>query len=110
MARVVVDAMGGDLGLQAVLEGVSALSLETNDIQMLLVGDADQINDELAERRHNPRKIQVVHAEGVVDMAEEPRDALTDKPQCSINVAMKPRFWRRRPRSPTSAQSRTSSW
>ena len=88
MTRVVVDAMGGDLGLQAVLEGVASLSLEENDIRMLLVGDADQINDALAERRHNPRKIQVVHALGVINMDEDPRLALTKKPQCSIHVAM----------------------
>ncbi len=89
MARVVVDAMGGDLGVSAVLDGVADLSLEEHDIQMLLVGNANAINDALSERRHNPRKIQVVHATGWIEMDEDPREALLEKPNCSILVAMK---------------------
>ena len=89
MAKVVVDAMGGDLGMSAVLDGVSSLSLEDNAIQMLLVGDADAINEALAERRHSPRKIQVVHASGVIQMDEDPKTALVEKEDASIAIAMK---------------------
>ena len=89
MAKVVVDAMGGDLGMSAVLDGVSTLSLEDNAIQMLLVGDANAINEALAERRHSPRKIQVVHATGVIHMEDDPKTALAENDDCSIAVAMK---------------------
>jgi glycerol-3-phosphate acyltransferase PlsX len=88
MVRVVVDAMGGDLGVETVIEGVAHLSLEDNDIQMVLVGDADAITHALGERQHDPRKLQVVHADGVVAMSESPKEALQDRPNCSILVAM----------------------
>jgi len=88
MVRVVVDAMGGDLGLETVIDGVVHLSLEDNDIQMVLVGDADAITYALGERQHDPRKLQVVHADGVVAMSESPKEALREHPNCSISVAM----------------------
>ena len=49
MPRVVVDTMGGDLGLEAVIAGVARLTLEDNEIQLLLVGDADAISAALDE-------------------------------------------------------------
>ena len=58
MARVVVDAEGGDHGLSVVLDGVCRLSMEDTTIQMLLVGDADAITEALETRRHNPARIQ----------------------------------------------------
>jgi phosphate acyltransferase len=87
MPRVVVDAMGGDLGLDAVIEGVSRLTLEDNAIQVLLVGDADAITAALAERKHNPRKLQVLHSGPAVPMDSDPREGLTE--DCSISVAMR---------------------
>ena len=86
MPRVLVDAMGGDLGLEAVIAGVCELSLEDNGIQMLLVGDADAITAALAERKHNPRKLQVLHSGPAVPMAADARAGLS--PDCSIAVAM----------------------
>ena len=89
MARVVVDAEGGDHGLSVVLDGVCRLSMEDTTIQMLLVGDADAITEALETRRHNPARIQVRHSGGAVPMAEDPRAALESRPDCSILVAMK---------------------
>ncbi len=88
MARVVIDAMGGDLGIEAVIEGVADLSLESNSIQMVLVGDSDRITQELARRNHDPRAIQVTHSGDAISMDESPKEALTRKPDCSIAVAM----------------------
>ena len=87
MPRVVVDTMGGDLGLEAVIEGVARLTLEDNEIQLLLVGDADAISAALDELRHNPKKLQVLHSGPAVAMSEDPREAISQNPDCSINVA-----------------------
>ena len=38
MARVVVDAEGGDHGIDVVLDGVCRLSMEDTDVRMILVG------------------------------------------------------------------------
>lgn len=89
MARVVVDAEGGDHGLDMVLDGVCRLSMEDTDVRMILVGDADAITEALETRRHNPARIQVRHSGGAIPMAEDPRTALEAQPDCSILVAMK---------------------
>jgi glycerol-3-phosphate acyltransferase PlsX len=81
--------MGGDLGLEAVVEGVASLTIEDNDIQVILVGDADEITRVLGEQRVDPRKLQVVHSGPAVAMEESPKSAIEQRPDCSINVAMK---------------------
>ncbi|MGB0641116.1 MAG: phosphate acyltransferase, partial [Myxococcota bacterium] len=80
MPRVIVDAMGGDLGLEAVVEGVARLTTEDNDIQVVLVGDADEITSALGEHRVDPRKLQVVHSGPAVAMDESPKSAIEQRP------------------------------
>ncbi len=87
MVRVAVDAMGGDNGIAAVVEGVAALSREERPVQVLLVGDQSQISAALAQQRYDPSWIQVVHADGCVDMAEDAAAALEKNPDCSVAVA-----------------------
>lgn len=87
MVRVALDAMGGDNGLAAVVEGVAALSLEERPVRVFLVGDQAQLSAALAQHRYDPSWIQVVHAEGCVGMADDPREALARMPGCSVNVA-----------------------
>lgn len=88
MSRVVIDAMGGDLGLDAVIEGVADLSVEAQDIQMILVGDTNRITHALSSRKHDPRCIQVVHSGEAIPMGDSPKEALSAHPDCSIAVAM----------------------
>ena len=88
MSRVVVDAMGGDAGLAAVIQGVCQLTTESNDIQMLLVGDSEQITNGLAAHDHDPRKLMVVHAGHAIGMDQDPKTALEHNPEASILVAM----------------------
>ena len=88
MARVVVDAMGGDDGLAAVAEGVSRLTMEEHDIQVVLVGDADEITHALGDHAHDPSKLMVVHSGPAVSMSESPKEALESMPNASILVAM----------------------
>lgn len=80
--------MGGDLGVEAVVEGVAELSLEENSIQVILVGDTERITQELGKRNHDPRSIQVVHSGDAIRMDESPKEALSARPDCSIAVAM----------------------
>jgi len=87
MVRVAVDAMGGDNGVAAVVEGVAALSREDRPVSVLLVGDQGQISAALAQHRYDPSWIQVVHAEGSVDMNGDPASELDRKPDCSVAVA-----------------------
>ena len=87
-ARIAVDAMGGDYAPEEIVAGAIKASAEL-DLDVLLVGDKKQL-DSLV-KKHDGKgaaQIEVVHAEDVVTMKEEPLTGIRRKPKASINVAM----------------------
>ncbi|MEG3438786.1 phosphate acyltransferase PlsX [Pannus brasiliensis CCIBt3594] len=85
-ARIAVDAMGGDHAPNEIIAG-SIRASEELDVDVLLVGDERQIE---AYFQHHPRpkNVEIVHAEDVITMEEEPLVGIRRKPKASINVAM----------------------
>lgn len=86
-ARIALDAMGGDDAPAAIVAGAIAAQTELNDVDVLLVGDPVQIQACLNQHPNAPR-LEIVPAEGTIEMHEEPLGALRRKPKASINVAM----------------------
>ena len=85
-ARIAVDAMGGDYAPKEIVAGAMRASEEL-DVEVLLVGDPQQIKSSL--KHHTSSKIpEIVSAEGVISMEEEPLTGIRRKPKASINVAM----------------------
>jgi phosphate acyltransferase len=91
-AKIAVDAMGGDYAPDEIVAGAIRASEEL-DVKVLLVGDRHQI--ESCIQQHSSKGLtlpspylEIVEAEGVVDMHEEPLTALRRKPNASINVSM----------------------
>ncbi|PZU96637.1 MAG: phosphate acyltransferase PlsX [Leptolyngbya sp.] len=85
-ARIAIDAMGGDFAPCEIVAGAIRAKAEL-DVDVALVGDIDQIKASTA----SPEQlmgIELVPAEGSIEMHEEPLSALRKKPQASINVAM----------------------
>ncbi|MCB9674638.1 MAG: phosphate acyltransferase PlsX [Alphaproteobacteria bacterium] len=87
MTTIALDALGGDLGLDATVEGAAALSREPSDIRVMLVGDARRISERLAKVSYDPTRLEIVDADGCVRMDEDPRRALEEKPRCSVLTA-----------------------
>ena len=87
MLPIAVDAMGGDHAPDEVLKGAAELSLASQRIEMLLIGDGDLITERLRKLRHDPERIAVHHASQRVEMSEKPAEALREKPDASILVA-----------------------
>ncbi len=85
-ARIAIDAMGGDHAPAEIVAG-ALRAHEELDADVILVGDPDQIAAEL-KKHTNAQSMEIVPAEGVVEMEEEPLIALRRKPKASINVAM----------------------
>jgi phosphate acyltransferase len=85
-ARIAIDAMGGDHAPTEIVVGAIRAQAELG-VEVLLVGDPKPI--EAILKQHNALgKLEVVPAEGIIEMHEEPIGALRRKPQASINVAM----------------------
>ncbi|MBE9115747.1 phosphate acyltransferase PlsX [Lusitaniella coriacea LEGE 07157] len=84
--KIAVDAMGGDYAPAEIVAGAIRASEEL-DIEILLVGDPHQI-EAVLQNHPTSRKLEIVPAEDVISMHEEPLTSLRRKPKASINVAM----------------------
>jgi glycerol-3-phosphate acyltransferase PlsX len=84
MPKIAIDAMGGDHAPQAVIEGALLAAGDLPD-ELILVGDPDLVERELAKHR-GATKFPVIAASQVVPMHESPSAALRKK-DSSIAVA-----------------------
>jgi len=84
MPRIAVDAMGGDHAPQAVIEG-AALAAHEFGVEVILVGDQEIVERELANHPNRP-KVSVFAASELVPMHESPSVALRRK-NSSMRVA-----------------------
>jgi phosphate acyltransferase len=84
--RIAVDAMGGDYAPQEIVAGAVRAQAELG-AEVLLVGDVQRIEACLNENGATG-KLEIVPAEGVIEMDEEPLTGIRRKPKASINVAM----------------------
>lgn len=87
VARVAVDAMGGDLGPQAAVEG-AVLAARELAMPVILVGD-ERLIREILDKTPGPRApVEVCPAAGVVEMTDEPAKVLRAKRDASMAVAL----------------------
>ena len=84
--RIAVDAMGGDNAPGEVVAGAVAAAKE-GGVQILLVGDPEQLQTELAKHGAARLPIMPVPSEGVIVEGEAPAMALRQKPRASILVS-----------------------
>jgi len=84
--RIAVDAMGGDYAPDQIVAG-ALRAREELGVEVLLVGDPAPIQASL-QKHASGIQIDIVPADGLVEMHEEPLSGLRRKPKASINVAM----------------------
>ncbi len=83
-----VDAMGGDFGPSVVVPGaVMALREFPGRFRVVLLGDLDEVRDELAKLNVKDLPIDLVHAPERVEMDEPPATVLRRKPNSSLVIA-----------------------
>ncbi|MEA2627410.1 MAG: phosphate acyltransferase [Candidatus Binatota bacterium] len=85
MPTIAIDAMGGDHAPEEIVRGVAQVSRES-DIQCILVGNEAVIQRHLEETSYRPEKLSIVHAPTAIGMAEDPREAIRAKKDCSLLV------------------------
>ncbi len=85
MMKVAVDAMGGDYGPAAVVEG-SVQAASSLGIPIVLVGDRGKIEAELGKYKTGPLDITIRHASQEVAMDESPIKAIRSKRDSSLRV------------------------
>jgi glycerol-3-phosphate acyltransferase PlsX len=86
-AKIAVDAMGGDFAPDEIIAGAIRASEEL-EVDIYLVGETARLQAYLEQHHQHPKNVEIIEADGVIEMEEEPLGALRRKPQASINVAM----------------------
>lgn len=87
--RVALDAMGGDFGAAPNIDGAIAALTANSDLHIKLVGDRALLEPLLEKSGYSGTRLELVEANGWVEMHEKPTDALRKKPNCSIVVCWK---------------------
>lgn len=86
--KIAIDAMGGDHGVQVTIPA-SIKAIETfSDLHLTLVGDEPLIHSELEKHTFDTNRVEVVHAEQVVEMDDKPSKALRNKRKSSMRIAL----------------------
>jgi glycerol-3-phosphate acyltransferase PlsX len=88
--RIALDAMGSDRAPAVEVEGaVGALLEQSDDVRVVLVGDTERIEAELARFPDAPRdRLEIRHASEVIEMGEAPATAIRRKRDSSIVVGV----------------------
>lgn len=84
--KIAVDVMGTDFGPQPIIEG-SIAAAKKYPCGIVLVGDEKKIKDILAKQLSVPDNIEIRHASQVIEMCEQPSEALRKKKDASVVVA-----------------------
>lgn len=88
MVNVAVDAMGGDHAPVEIIKGAVEAIQESKEVKVYLVGREEVIKEELKKYTYDTERLEVVHAEEVIETAEPPVMAIRRKKDSSIVKAM----------------------
>ena len=85
--RIGLDVMGGDFAPESIIEGAtdSLQHLSVNE-KLVLIGDESAILRKLKEMHIDPSLFEIVHTSQVIEMADHPAKAFSQKKDSSIAV------------------------
>ena len=88
LVKVAVDAMGGDNAPDEIVKGAVEAVNEKENLKVYLVGKEELINEQLCKYEFDKKRVEVVNATEVIEMAEAPVNAIRKKKDSSIVKAM----------------------
>ena len=88
LVKVVVDAMGGDNAPEEIVKGAVEAVRQRDDIYIYLTGRKTEIEKELQKYTFPKERMEIVHAEEVIETAEPPVMAIRKKKDSSIVVGL----------------------
>jgi glycerol-3-phosphate acyltransferase PlsX len=89
--KIAVDVMGGDRDPRVIIRGAveAARLMKSNEVGIVLVGDENTIQAELAGFNTADAIIECVHASETISMSESPATAIRRKKNASIPVGIR---------------------
>ncbi len=88
--KMIVDAMGGDFAPRVPVEG-AVQAVKELQAQVILVGRAEQILETLEQLGYGdlPEGLEIVHAEEVIEVEDNPATAIREKKDASMTVGLR---------------------
>ncbi len=87
--RILVDAMSGDHAPIEILKGASIAAKEYKEHTILLVGDQNVISHIAVTNEIDIAGIEIIHADAVITMEDNPICVVRDKKNSSMSVGLK---------------------
>ena len=84
--KIGIDIMGGDYAPREITLGAIEAHGSLSGDTLVLLGDEEKILPILREQNVSPDRFQIVHTPEVIEMADNPTKAITQKPRSSIAV------------------------
>ena len=85
--KIGVDVMGGDFAPDSVIEGaIDSLSRLSKDEKLVLIGDENRILTKINELESEPSSFDIINTTQVIEMADHPAKAFSQKKNSSIAV------------------------
>lgn len=88
MSKIAIDIMGGDYAPDEIIKGC-VLATKDIDSTLVLVGKEDVIKEKLSAYTYDEDKIEIMHANEVIEMSEAPVVAIRKKKDSSMVVGLK---------------------
>lgn len=86
---IAIDAMGGDAGVDMIVQAVAIALKKSSKIQLILVGDEAKILSALAHHKlQNSKRVSIRHTSEVIRSDDSPAAVLRNKKDSSMRVAI----------------------
>ena len=87
--RIAIDAMGGDFGPSEIVPAAAYSLKKHKNLILILVGNEDIIRSELIKNKVSlSERLMIEHAPEAIEMHEAPAQALRNKKQSSMRIAI----------------------
>ena len=87
--KIIVDVMSGDNAPLEMLKGVSLAAKEYKEHEILIVGDQNEISHIAITNEIDITGIDIIHADSVINMEDNPICVVRDKKNSSMSVGLK---------------------
>lgn len=88
MIKIVVDAFGGDNSPIEIVKGAVKAVNDVDDLEVILAGDENILNNLLKEYKYNEDQITILNAPDIITNNESPTEAVKSKKESSIVKGM----------------------
>ncbi len=86
--RIIVDVMGGDKSPEETVKGAIWAAKDSN-ASLILVGNRNDIERIARENEYDPRRLDIVHTESVIEMTDDPLSVVRAKQDSSMAVGLR---------------------